>query len=638
MQRDMKKTCIIGMLTLILGCISCSKYLDVVPDNIATLDNAFTMRSEAEKYLYTCYSYMPDDGNAVENPAILGGDEIWAIPESPAPYFNHTMLKIARGFQNANSPIGNSEWDNMYKALRDCNIFLEKIGSVPDLEETEKKQWIAEVKFLKAYYHFHLVRMYGPVPLIKKNLPIDVDIKDVKVSRAPVDSCFAYIKKLIDEAQGDLPATIDDPVKCLGRITKPIALSLKAKVMVAAASPLFNGNTEQSTLVNHDGTKLFNTTYNPAKWDSAVVACKKAIAVCESGGISLYHFIPTVVQKVTDTISVQMSLRNVFTERWNNEIIWANTQSQTNILQRIATPFVDERYLSNPNLVGELGAPLKIAEMFYTENGVPIEEDKTKAGTKWYTLRKAVDSEQLYIQKGFNTVELNYNREPRFYAYLAFDGGIWYGQGVYNDKIPANLFCLHCKKGEANGKAILDRGITTGYYIKKYVHYQNVMGSGTSDYSMTSYPWPIMRLADLYLLYAEALNEANASPTPVVYDYVNRIRERAGLGTVQDSWAQFSTNPTKYTTKEGMRKIIHRERSIELAFEGQRFWDIRRWKEAPEEYQRAIEGYDIEQSVDVYFYRKKLIINQSFGQKDYFWPIKDSYILNNRNLVQNIGW
>jgi len=147
-----------------------------------------------------------------------------------------------------------------------------------------------------------------------------------------------------------------------------------------------------------------------------------------------------------------------------------------------------------------------------------------------------------------------------------------------------------------------------------------------------------MRLADLYLLYAESLNEARSAPVEDVYTFVNQVRARAGLKTVQESWTTFSTNPSKFTTKEGMRQIIHQERGIELAFEGQRFWDLRRWKEAPEKYQRAIESYDIEQSVDVYFYRPKFIIKQSFGQKDYFWPIKDSYIENNRNLVQNIGW
>lgn len=408
--------------------------------------------------------------------------------------------------------------------------------------------------------------------------------------------------------------------------------------MVTAASPLFNGNSNQATLVNNDGTKLFNTTYDPAKWDSAVVACKNAIDVCHANAISLYHFVPAVVQKLSDTINTQMSLRNVFTERWNSEIIWANTQSVASALQRFATPFVNEAYLSNPSLIGELGAPLKIAEMFYTQNGVPINEDNTKTGTNWYALRQALAADQLYIRKNVNTVELNFDREPRFYAYLAFDGGVWYGQGVYDDKIPDKLFYLRCKKGEPNGKAILDRGITTGYYLKKYVHYQNVMGSGTADYSMTLYPWPIMRLADLYLLYAEALNEANSAPTAEVHDYVNQIRARAGLKTVQESWDLYSTNPSKYTTKEGMRMIIHQERGIELAFEGQRFYDIRRWKEAPEKYQRAIEGYDVEQSVAEYFYRPKFIIKQSFGQKDYFWPIKDSYIENNRNLVQNIGW
>ncbi len=634
----MRKTWIIGVLALIVGCSSCSKYLDVVPDNIATLDNAFTMRSEAEKYLYTCYSYMPLDAEVASNPALLSGDEIWAIPQSPMPYFDHSMLKIARGFQNANAPIGNATWDNLYKGLRDCNIFLEKVTTVPDLELSEMNQWIAEVKFLKAYYHFYLVRMYGPIPLIKKNLPVDVAISEVKVSRAPVDSCFAYINQLINESVADLSPDYGDPTKMAGRITRLVALSLKAKVLVTAASPLFNGNSEQASLVNKDGTKLFNTTYDPVKWDSAVVACKTAIDVCQANAISLYHYVPTVVLKLSDTINTQMSLRNVFTERWNSEIIWANTQSVANSLQRWATPFVNEAYLSNPNLIGELGAPLKIAEMFYTQNGVPINEDNTRTGTNWYSLRKALAKDQLYIRKDFNTVELNYDREPRFYADLAFDGGIWYGQGIYDDKIPASLFCLHCKKGEPNGKAILDRGITTGYYLKKYVHYQNVMGSGTTDYSITTYPWPIIRLADLYLLYAEALNEANLTPTNDVYSYVNQIRARAGLKTVQESWTNFSTNPSKYTTKEGMRMIIHQERGIELAFEGQRFWDLRRWKEAPEKYQRALESYDIEQSVDLYFYRPKFIIKQSFGQKDYFWPIKDSYIENNRNLVQNIGW
>jgi hypothetical protein len=163
---------------------------------------------------------------------------------------------MAKGFQSKVGPLGD-RFQPMYQGIRDCNIFLENIGKVPDMQETEKNRWIAEVKFLKAYYHFNLVRMYGPIPVIKNNLPISADVNQVKVSRDPVDSCFHYIAQLLNEAAPGLPLVILSPTTEAGRITRPIALSLRAKVLVTAASPLFNGNTDQSSLKNHDGTPLF---------------------------------------------------------------------------------------------------------------------------------------------------------------------------------------------------------------------------------------------------------------------------------------------------------------------------------------------------------------------------------------------
>jgi len=172
--------------------------------------------------------------------------------------------------------------------------------------------------------------------------------------------------------------------------------------------------------------------------------------------------------------------------------------------------------------------------------------------------------------------------------------------------------------------------------VKKYVNYQNVIGAGTA-YSVITYPFPIIRLSDLYLLYAEALNES-AGPTADVYDYVNQVRARAGLGTVQDSWTTYSNNPTKFTTTDGMRAIIHQERLIELAFESQRFWDLKRWKEAASTINNPVRGWDLLQPVAADYYRPVIIYNQTFGLKDYFWPIKDDNIVKNRNLVQNLGW
>src|SRR5688500_13339176 len=131
------------LLTLLFSSGGCKKYLDVVPDNIATLDNAFTMRVEAEKYLYTCYSFMPRDGSLEDDLAMLGDDEMWALTNPGFPEFNLQMFNIARGLQNIVSPMGDGTWFSLYRGLRDCNIFLENVGKVPDLLPAERDRWIA---------------------------------------------------------------------------------------------------------------------------------------------------------------------------------------------------------------------------------------------------------------------------------------------------------------------------------------------------------------------------------------------------------------------------------------------------------------------------------------------------------------
>ncbi|RVT97353.1 RagB/SusD family nutrient uptake outer membrane protein [Mucilaginibacter limnophilus] len=628
MRRDLKTGAIVLLVLIVLT--SCKKFLDVVPDNVATIDNAFTMRTQAMKFLFTCYSFMPKNGRLDDDPAMVGGDELWEIPERAA------FLDMAKGFQSKVGPLGD-RFQPMYQGIRDCNIFLENIGKVPDMQETEKKRWIAEVKFLKAYYHFILVRMYGPIPVIKKNLPISADVNEVKVSRDPVDTCFNYIAQLLNEAAPDLPLTILSPTTEAGRITRPIALSLRAKALVTSASPLFNGNADQGNLKNHDGTPLFNTTFSKVKWDTAAVACKRAIDVCEEAGIKLYIYNPAFQQfQLSDTINTQLSIRNAVTERWNSEIIWANTQANTDGLQRLISSWWDPRYLDGVITRGELSPPLKIAEMFYSENGVPINEDKTWNYSGRYTLRTAGDDDKLYIRKGYTTVGLHFDREPRFYADLGFDGSIYYGQGRFDDKKDNELFYLEGKFKQRNGKGKYGYNTVTGYNLKKLINFQNTINSN-NDYSVVDYPYPIMRLADLYLLYAEALNESSG-PSAEVNKYIDLVRKRAGLGTVESSWTNFSTNPVKFLNQDGMRDIIQQERLIELAFESQRLWDLRRWKKSSQVLNDQIRGWDMSQTTPESYYRITVLYNQTFGAKDYFWPISEGNMTTNTNLVQNLGW
>lgn len=624
----------LAFLIVVVSCFSsCSNYLDIVPDNVATLDNAFAMRGEAEKYLFTCYSYMPKDADINGSPALFGGDEVWELPE-----INETSVyrQLAEGNQNTNNPIG-SFWNHMYAAIRDCNIFLENIDRVPDIEPQERRQWIAEVKVLKAYYHFWLLRMYGPIPVIRTNLPISAGTNEVKVFREPIDECFGYVVQLLDEAKDDLLLTIVDP-QYYGKISQPVAYGLKAKVLTFAASPLFNGNNEQASLTNPDGTPLFNPEYSEAKWQLAADACREAIAICESAGIALYEH-PNVKAAflIGDTTQTELSLRMAFSERWNAEIIWANTQSWIGRVQVLASPDWAPSAQARVWMDNRYNAPLKVVEQFYTNNGLPINEDKTwNYGQRYATkVASASDQHQLYIRNGFATASLNFDREPRFYAYLGFDGGIWYGQGRFNDQVSADLYYLQLKLGDPIGKSSAFNGPVTGYPIKKWIHPDNVRSP--SSYTTIDYPWPLMRLADLYLLYSECLNEVKG-PEAEVFLYLDKVRERAGIPGVVDAWTNFSTNPAKVTTKDGVREIIQRERLNELAFEQQRFWDLRRWKLAMTEMNKTITGWNIYGSTTESYYRPTNIFQQRFGLKDYFWPIAENERNVNTNLVQNIGW
>lgn len=615
-----------GFMAGMMCLSSCEKFIDVVPDNVPTIDNAFSIRTEAEKYLFTCYSYLPDEGQFNSNPAFGAGDETWQ--DLSFSTINTQSLQIAMGQQTAGSPLMGA-WGGMYAAIRDCNIFLENVDKVVDLEPYMKTRWIGEVTFLKAYYHWHLLKMYGPIHIVDKNLPTDVSAEAAKIPRMPVDSVVNYISSLLDSAAKLLPPTIQARTTELGRITAPIALAVKARVLVTAASPLFNGNADYTGFKNHDGTLLFNTTYDKQKWVRAAAACKAAIDACEAAGITLYKF-DDHIANLTDYMKVEMSIRNSVCEKWNEELIWGSSNSRTDkYMQRLACPKLDPSRIGNQDPLGQLAPTIRTAELFYSKNGVPIEEDKEFDYANRYALRTVSTEEAEKMQTGYETAVLHFDREPRFYADIAFDGSKWFMQnGTWN---------IQAKWGQNQSQKNVFGYSVTGYFTKKIVSWKFVIQDGQST-STEDYPFPLFRLADLYLLYAEALNEAAGPSNPDVYKYVNLVRERAGLKSVQDAWSQYSKNPSKYTTQDGMRAIIQQERLIELSFEASRFWDLRRWKRSIEEQNKLILGWDVSQAAPAGYYRTRPLWSQTFQVRDYLWPIRSSDILVNPKLVQNPGW
>ncbi|SMG08532.1 RagB/SusD family nutrient uptake outer membrane protein [Arenibacter troitsensis] len=621
-------------IILIASGVSCSKYVDVVPDNIAVIEDAFETRDAAERFLATLYGYLPPV-NSISNPALVAGDEI-AVNDNVSRDWDGSI--IGRGGQSKVTPRlgywGSNSVSNLFIALRDCNIFLENIDKPFDIREDEKIRWIAEAKVLKAYYHFYLMRMYGPIPIIRENIEVSAGVEAVRVSRAPVDEVADYIVELLDEAIGDLPSVVEDQGTELGRITTPIAAAIKARTLMTVASPLFNGNVDYAGFIDAEGNELINTTYDKEKWNLAAIACKDAIDFAHDAGHSLYRF-TGAPSDWSDTTVTKLSIRGSIAERWNEEIVWGASGRSVSALQnwsqaKIALDITAE---TRESVESYYNAPMRIAEMFYSENGVPIDEDNSYDFSNRFKVSVADEAHQHYVRPGFETANLNMNREPRFYASLGFDGGTWFGHGQQSDD---NELIVEAKKGQRTGKTDANRWGVSGYWPKKLVYYENVQRGTSYGYSNRAYPFPVVRLADLYLLYAEALNESGKSSEAI--PWIDLVRDRAGLNGVVESWTAASTNPNKPNTQDGLRDIIHDERLIELVFEGHRFWDLRRWKRAGEFLNSDKRGWNAEGENTEDYYKVISIGSYRFLTRDYLWPIAENDIITNSNLVQNPGW
>jgi len=276
---------------------------------------------------------------------------------------------------------------------------------------------------------------------------------------------------------------------------------------------------------------------------------------------------------------------------------------------------------------------MKMVEMFYSNNGVPIDEDRLYDYDRRYQLTTVPQSESYYMQPGYVTAGLHLHREPRFYGSVGVDGGWWFGLGRFNDQAQ---WPIRSRFGQVGGMGADGRYTETSFYLKKTHHYESVFNGLLLQEK--KWNWPIFRLADLYLLYAEALNETMERPSDEVYMYVNLVRARAGLKSVEEAWTMFSKYPEKFTNQSGMREIIHRERAIELAFERHRFYDVRRWKKSLESFSGAGKAWDIREGLPERYYQLVSLRYIDYGLRDVFWPIPQNELFINKNLRQNYGW
>jgi len=634
-------------IILVLLC-GCSDFLDIIPDDVATVETAFENRQNAESFLFTCYSYLPDPSDPWTYPAYSIDEFYMHSPEKLSLGPAQEMYKIIDGNQSVSQTYldfwggtGGKAVKNLFQGIRDCNIFLENIDNPKDMQsETERKRWIAEVKFLKAYLHFFMMQVYGPVPVIKENIPISAGIDEVRVFREPVDSVAAYVVQLLDEAIPDLPEEIADVKNEFRRVTKPIALAVKAKVLTTVASPLYNGGvSDYSGYTDSKGTQLISATYDPQKWIRAADAIQEAINVCENNGNRLMD---TTDINLTNEFSTRMkykiTLRDMISKDGsqgladNPEVIWAiNQGTNSGRKGNYDTDYYYGciEYLCYPggsHWAGYFGATMNTVKLFYTDKGIPIKEDPDWLGIDYSEVVTIPASSKDYLPSGEATARFNLNREPRFYAHLGFNRS--YVTMKHYETTPYINRSL--------GNEILGKKNFTGYNAIKLTSY-TASGLFGEYFNPANYQFPLIRMADLYLLYAEALNEVKAAPDGEVYQFVDKVRNRAGLKGVVETWQQ-SVNPNRPSTKEGMREIIRTERQIELMYEGQRFFDLRRWYIAEAYLNGPVTGWQVFGTTPENYYKETTLFTRSYKLRDYFWPIREYDLLVNPNLVQSYGW
>lgn len=614
--------------------VSCD-FLDIVPKEVITEENVWSDIRNAENALARLYNAMPND---IMSDDICGAsDEAWHHWENNQ---QNSWKYNSGAWGPTDNPFGN--WGGRYQDIRRANLFIERIESVP-IPDDKMDYYIpripifkAEARFLRAFYYFDLLRKYGAVPLVNQQVEDMNDPSSTFVERNTVDEVVDFIVSECDNIKNTLKEDYADEPSQTGRVTKGAAIALKCRTLLYAASPLLNGNILYAGITKHDGTPLFNQTYDKEKWKKAADAAEELFVLVDKGIYELYQ--PNPGNPVDNYAQL------FYTREWK-EMIVAYSQGDSNGYEMEHFP---NGYPFNG--FGKMSVLQELVDAYETANGYPIDDPNSG-----YTEKGTWDGE-MWDGKAFSAVKnvsnMYYNRDPRFYASIYFQYSNW-NLALHKRSVKYAYYGNRDFKNDDSDAWPWSTGThnMTGYGLRKWncPDVDRLNGRGTAHRNI-----PIFRLAEIYLNYAEALNEYLDKPDQRVYDAVNKVRARVQMpalpiaGRVED------------LTKEGMRQRIRNERRVELAFESHRFYDVRRWMIAadhdgvkgtdngdvygmnnrPSQSELESTGFDpdSEEAGVAVFYKRTVMQTRVFQNKHYLYPIPKTEMDKNPNLKQNYGW
>ena len=626
-----KQNSIYTLLIALLCFVSSCDYLgvsDQLAGGLQNTEQVFDNVSYTKRWYANVFAGIPDysginsvNVGAFKNPWTGMCDELVVGYGNSSKYNNSDRNAANMGFHR---------YGDCYKYIRQANIFLQKAHPImttgtqgDQLLEDELTQMKANVRFMRAFYHYLLFEQYGPIILVKDKIYNATEDQDVP--RNTVDEVIEYIDSELTAVASELtqePIFEDKDYRAWP--TKGVALAVRAKLWLYAASPLLNGGYREAlSVTNPDGTRLF-PDYDAGKWEKALAACKDFIDYAEAGRYELYKEYKDDNGAVIDP---DKSVYNLF-QKYTHEIIWATANNDWGGMNGDA---FDRRIAPRceKNGLGSTGVTQELVDAFYMKDGFPVSAtaylpQSTLYQEEGYGTYK--DQNDNFSKKYTNvTVSNRYlNREPRFYNTVFFNGRQW---PVSCNQV---LFYNGGNSGVQEGQATL-----TGYMLfKRFNRSVSLTNPGVASQFRPSI---IFRLADFYLMYAEAANEVNPNDARVL-KYLNLVRERAGLPDIE------TLNPAIRGNQELQRAAIQRERQIELATEGQRYFDVRRWmiadKNGAGRQNGYVHGMNVRgESNDKEDFNRIVEASQIvFNRKMYLYPMPDSEMRKTKNLVQNPGW
>lgn len=655
-KKHIFKTIAGTLLGVMLGFSQSCDFLEIDQyiNDLPTLDSVFLRRETTMQYLANVYGFLPDGGSPQQAPWTPVSDEcLCTYQDGSSAYYSY--------FSNNNMSSHSNyfdRWAHYYQGIRNASVFLRRVSECEELTPIQLKEFIGEAHFLRAYFYFELMKEYGPVALAPENgYPLDAPMSELLVPRNSWDECVNFVMKDLTAAVENLPQ--DRMSTDFGKPTRGAAYAVMSRLLLYSASPLFNGNTAYTDFVDRNtGEPYINPVYDDSKWAQAAWAARQVIL---SGNYDLYH-----VDADEDTPALPASFSEAdkadfpagaggidplksYSQLFNGTVLASDNKEV--IFGRSSSAITEWVHQMAPYFMGDRGSACfnitqKLVDAYYMVDGHTPEDASTEYPYDNLAESTEINFSGYKIPQGTNGWYIN--REARFYATVGFCNSYYYGISTTGDM--KNFECRFYLDDPKNGKDFVqsnssttDKYCMTGYLCRKFLHNEdNFQKNGIVRHKI----WIDYRLAEVYLNYAEALNELKESHTvngtaysrnpEEIRKYFNLVRYRAGLPGMTAAEAG---------SYEKVRDMIRRERMIELAWEGHRYFDVRRWKIADKEENEPIYGVDINQKEanKAQFYQKVVVREKdytykSFSRRQNFWPIPNAEIVRNPNLVQSPGW